>query len=413
LVHYHTGCQLKKMASSQMMLYTSLVLFAIIHSSLSLTFTAEDGSLICNGTGMTLQINFTKFSLHGRPFKMHFINTTDPACSVPHNSTDSLIDDKLQIHASYKSCGIDVFQRGDDIVYNQTVLLTYGSNPDSQLVYREEDITFAVECTKRRNSTVYLESLGHVNVTAIETPTFRKVGNATFDIVFNRKTDNLFNETELSSALILGDTIYFELELKSQRKSLKISPQTCYATNARDSSQKYYLIQNRCPNKDDDTIKISNETSTNQLFHWEAESFRFFGPSDAVYFACDVVVCESSNPTAACERCTSQSRRRRRDLESNNDDGKAEITVASPIFVLIDAVAPKSQQKESINVEASKDQNYSPSSQDSGIFSGTKGTIILILTVCIALAFTLVVVKAAMTWRKSTASRTLTVNEKL
>ena len=122
---------------------------------------------------MTLQINFTKFSLHGRPFKMHFLNATDPACSVPHNSTD-LVDDKLQIHASYESCGIEVFQRGGDIIYNQTVLLTYGKNPDSELVFREEDITFAVQCVKGRNSTVFLESLGHVNVTGIETQTFKK-----------------------------------------------------------------------------------------------------------------------------------------------------------------------------------------------------------------------------------------------
>lgn len=123
---------------------------------------------------MTLQINFTKFSLHGRPFKMHFLNATDPTCSVLHNSTDNLIADNLQIHSSYKSCGVDVFQRGDDIVYNQTILLTYGTNPDSPLVYREEDITFAVECTKRWNLTVFLESFGYVNVTAIETQAFKK-----------------------------------------------------------------------------------------------------------------------------------------------------------------------------------------------------------------------------------------------
>ena len=104
---------------------------------------------------------------------------------------------------------------------------------------------------------------------------------------------------------------------------------------------KYVSFFPRCPNKDDETVKISNETSTNRLFHWEAESFRFFGVSDAVYFACDVVVCESSNTAGICERCTTSSAsRKRRDLDSSKDDGKAELTVASPIFVLIDGKNP-------------------------------------------------------------------------
>lgn len=71
------------------------------------------------------------------------------------------------------------------------------------------------------------------------------VGNATFDIVFKRKLDNMYNATEQSSALNLGEAMYFELELKSQRNDLKMSPQTCYATNARNSIQKYFLIENR------------------------------------------------------------------------------------------------------------------------------------------------------------------------
>ena len=86
-------------------------------------------------------------------------------------------------------------------------------------------------------------------------------------------------------------------------------------------------------------MKISNETSTNKLFHWEAESFRFFGSSDAVYFACDVVVCASSNSAQVCERCPSSQLRKRRDIESspvNNGQVESAMTVASPLFVLIE-----------------------------------------------------------------------------
>ena len=98
----------------------------------------------------------------------------------------------------------------------------------------------------------------------------------------------------------------------------------------------YIILLFRCPNQADDSVKISNATSTNLLFHWEAESFRFFGASDAVYFACDVVVCESSNTAQVCKRCQSFSRKRRDVESSENGQVQSAMTVASPLYVLID-----------------------------------------------------------------------------
>ena len=124
---------------------------------------------------MTLQVNATKFNSHGRPFKIHFNNTVDPACSVSYNSTENLIGDQLQIHASFNSCEIFKTELSNgNFIYNQTVLLTYGENPASQLIYREEVITFNVECTKLSNSTVFLESQGHLNVTRLAKQIFSK-----------------------------------------------------------------------------------------------------------------------------------------------------------------------------------------------------------------------------------------------
>jgi len=405
------------MASTQMIsLYTTLVLLAVTYSTWSLRFTEEDGSLVCNGTGMTLQVNFTKFNSHGRPFKIHFQNTVDPACSVSYNSTENLIGDQLQIHASFNSCDITKTDLSNgNFLYNQTVLLTYGKNPSSQLIYREEVIKFEVECTKLSNSTVYLESMGHLNVTRLAEQTFTKVGNSTFDIVFKRKTNNSFIKTELSSALILGETMYFELELKSQRNDLKMSPQTCYATNARNSNEKYFLIENRCSNPADGTVKISTGTSTNQLFHWEAKSFRFFESSDAVYFACDVVVCESSNSAQVCERCPSWPLRKRRDVESSDSNGQVQsaMTVASPLFVLIDA---PSHADETYPVEGNPNQYDTPDEEDNGFLTGTKGTVILILIICLVIVLLFFITKTTLRSRHSLSSTKATnipLNEKL
>ena len=123
---------------------------------------------------MTLKINITKFNSHGRPFKIYFKESNHSICHVAHNSADNLVDDQLFIHSNYNSCGIQVFQRESDIVYNQTILLTYGNNPESDLVYREEVISFNVECMKQNNLTVNLDKLGHVNVSSLTPQTFTK-----------------------------------------------------------------------------------------------------------------------------------------------------------------------------------------------------------------------------------------------
>ena len=58
-----------------------------------------------------------------------------------------------------------------------------------------------------------------------------------------RTTDGTFSSPDTSSELRLGDQMYFKLEMNTIRDDLKIVPQTCYATNSKDSSLKYYLVE--------------------------------------------------------------------------------------------------------------------------------------------------------------------------
>ena len=68
---------------------------------------------------------------------------------------------------------------------------------------------------------------------------------ANFDIKLSRATDNTYSTEDLSSTLKLGAMLYFKIELSSVRNDLKISPQSCYATNTRDSADRYFLIKDR------------------------------------------------------------------------------------------------------------------------------------------------------------------------
>jgi len=276
--------------------------------SASLEFTAEDGTLRCGNNGMTIDLDAAKFNKHGRGFTFAFKDTTDVGCSVGSGDANG---DSLVLAADFNECGIAVSSEDGSIKYSQTLYVTYGMNPSSSIVFREERITFEVECVKPAGAEVTLGGAGYVNVTSIEEQTVSQSDESAFDIKLYRTTDGTFSSPAISSELRLGDQMYFKLEMNTIRDDLKVVPQTCYATNAKDSSLKYYLVEDGCPNRADGTVKVT-ETDDLKVFEWENQAFKFFGTSDAVYVTCEVTVCETQSTAAACERCSYMQRRKRR-----------------------------------------------------------------------------------------------------
>jgi len=274
-------------------------LMAIAYAS-SLTFTDQDGTLTCDTNKLTINLNLTKAQEHGRDFVFKFDGSSDPACSVDSSAG---AEGSLVLTSSYNDCGIEVSAEGDTVKYSQKVQVIYGQNPASSLVYRaEKALTFEIECVKTAGNVVALAGAGHVNVSSLEEQTVSKSEEGTFDIELIRTTDGSYATQDESSQMKLGDNMYFKLALNTIRDDLKIAPQTCYATNAKDSTEKYNLIENGCPNEGDGTVKVTeNEDMT--VFEWENQAFKFFGESDAVYVTCDVTVCEDGNDSPACSRC--------------------------------------------------------------------------------------------------------------
>eukprot|EP00111_Clytia_hemisphaerica_P020197 TCONS_00059522-protein len=282
------------------------VTLALAYAS-ALTFGDADGKLTCGSNSMTITLDKDKFDQHGRQFRLHFKGATDPACTV---KSDAGADGALTITSNYNACGI-VLAVAEEVSYSQTVLVTYGKTPNS-FVQREEVISFEVSCNVDAAVAVGLAGAGHVNVTSLEEQTISKSEASEFDIKLVRTTDGSFSSEHSSSQMRLGDQMYFKLELNTIRDDLKISPQTCYASSTKDSSERYLLIEDGgCPNMADGTISIPYENDQ-KLFKWENEAFRFFGDSDAVYITCNVNVCNSNDYGDDCLRCNSIKRRRRR-----------------------------------------------------------------------------------------------------
>ena len=139
------------------------------------TVLLSDGTLQCNSTSMTMNFNLTKLNLHNREFQIFFLNHQNTsACIVQHNSTEHILNnDTITLRAKFNECGIAVYQRDNEIVYNQTVVILYGENPQSSLVFREEETVYGVECTKTNNLTIQLDQ-NYFNVSSMRKQIFHK-----------------------------------------------------------------------------------------------------------------------------------------------------------------------------------------------------------------------------------------------
>jgi len=271
----------------------------------AMKFTADDGALSCSTDGMTVTLNAAKFNKHGRTFTFGFKDSDDSACSSANNTADEVV-----LSANFNQCGMVATVEDGAIKYSQTLYVTYGVNPASALIYREETITFDVECVQSTNVAAALDG-EYVNVTSLEEQTVSQTDESAFDIKLYRTSDGTFSSPEASSELRLGDQMYFKLEMSTIRDDLKVAPKTCYATSTKDSSTKYYLVEDGCPNRADGTVKVT-ETDDMKVFEWENQAFKFVGASDAVYVTCEVTVCESGSTAPECERCSYMQRRKRR-----------------------------------------------------------------------------------------------------
>ena len=124
---------------------------------------------------MTIYLNYTKLLQRNQQFKVYFKGSNNASCITHHNTSTNNINNKtIFLQANFDECGINMFAKDGNIVYNQTILVTFGKNPTgSQIVFRQEEIAFDVECTKLNNITVHLDG-AYVNVTSLKKQTFSK-----------------------------------------------------------------------------------------------------------------------------------------------------------------------------------------------------------------------------------------------
>jgi len=110
-----------------------------------------------------------------RPYKIAFAQTTSPACIVTANNVSNIDSDAKEslpvtanftstifIKSSFDACGVQAIADETNIIYKQTVVVTYGSNPNPNVI-REEKDTYTIMCLQNRTAQIMADFKSTIN----------------------------------------------------------------------------------------------------------------------------------------------------------------------------------------------------------------------------------------------------------
>ncbi|XP_059210362.1 alpha-tectorin-like [Centropristis striata] len=134
-----------------------------------------------------------------------------------------------------------------------------------------------------------------------------------YTLIMNAYTDpGHLNAVKMNTKIRLNQRIWVELKAKELGgKLVALVTDSCWATNlpAHDSSPKYDIIVNGCPNPADNTVNvIGNGMGTSNSFSFGM--FEFIGGSPDVYLHCETKLCATSSQSCA-PTCGGVKRKRR------------------------------------------------------------------------------------------------------
>jgi len=369
-----------------------LALCALIGCTMAMTQPMfGDGSVgaafetLCDDTHFAVWFNKTALderqdgTNNNRTWQIYFEGQRDDAtCTTYHwdaNKNDASynglsnpvasLPSSVLIGAPVKNCGINVFADATHIIYNTTLIVTYGQNPTAE-IGREEYDKYNVMCLRNRT----VDEMVNFDVN------FRQTGNdaknTTEDYSF------AFTHTDMSDATTsvykLGDYIKFKMVSNTAQTEVKAVIQRCWTTTD-GSANSYTLISDRCT-MESGTSWFSNPTDAESVF--KTEAFRYLSASgNKIYTQCLVRVCLDTQTSAECTLCSPGLKRKRRSTEEEEEPSVGQMAlIKSPVFYIIEKDTPAQGSQES-----------------ESFMSGTKGVVVIILLATLVFVIAAAIVK--------------------
>ncbi|CAH3194321.1 unnamed protein product, partial [Porites evermanni] len=253
-------------------------------------------------------MQLTLEKVHYKKIDPESLRLRDPRCKVAFYNKTIMV-----IRAPLGNCGTTSATEGKLIRFTNDV---YAEVSGSSAISRAPAYQFRLECLYYASVKISLHSF-KAEDTIIVTPTPGKcIGKFKFETSMYQTNKYISKYTQFPVKVHLGESIYLQVNLKSNQSGLSLLLENCRATPTKNPNDTTYhtLIKDGCPV--DEHLNYKNSDSPYQRFSFQ--SFKF-NNTEVVYLHCEVYVC--ANNTNCSEGCTQEpgNIRRRRDKRSPSD----------------------------------------------------------------------------------------------
>ncbi|XP_067684965.1 deleted in malignant brain tumors 1 protein-like isoform X2 [Haliotis asinina] len=275
---------------------------------------AQGLQITCTSQNMFVEFDKKEFpSLHADSLTLR-----DPTCGA----TDTLT--KITLTAPLGGCGTHMEVVGDDFVYVNEI--TAQDVTVSGHISHVRDVNVTVRCFYNRNvvaSNYYLVDNGDLDVLTSSKGKY----DISMNLIYKGVTYQPSSSTPLS--VKPGEDLSIKLSLQSNDSNLQIFARNCKATPtpSPNSSVQYLILENGCAH--DSTLTFTNVSDVTKET-LTLETFKFVNSSSMVYFHCEVLVCNASDPKSRCQHgCLTPSKQKRDAGESGESDFGQEAHLTS------------------------------------------------------------------------------------
>ncbi|XP_069841009.1 uromodulin-like [Dendropsophus ebraccatus] len=210
--------------------------------------------------------------------------------------TSPLRDDKCKAH---------LYDNGTHAIYWNTM---YVQLEPSQIIVRNSELQLNFSCSYPLDFTIRTSVKPILSAISFH---IEGVGEFRAHIAMYKDHSYLSRYEDKEVVLSTFSILYVEVFIEGLKSLHYVTVmKNCYATPGKqiDDPIKYYIIKERCPNKEDASVKVlENGVSTRGRF--SLQMFRFVGEHSQVYLHCEINICDSKKQE--CKPFCSGPQRRR------------------------------------------------------------------------------------------------------
>ncbi|XP_067684504.1 deleted in malignant brain tumors 1 protein-like [Haliotis asinina] len=232
--------------------------------------------------------------------------------------------DTITLTAPLGGCGTNMEVVGDDFVYVNEITTKDVTVPGH--ISHVRDINVTVRCFYNRNAVArnyYLVNNGDLDVLTSSKGKY----DVSMNLIYKGVTYQPSSSTPLS--VKPGEDLSVKLSLQSNDSNLQVFAKNCKATPtpSPNSSVQYLILENGCAH--DSTLTFTNDSDVSEQT-LTLETFKFVNSSSMVYFHCEVLVCNASDPKSRCQHgCLTPSKQKRDAGESGESEVGQEAHLTS------------------------------------------------------------------------------------